>query len=168
MPPRARVRVRELALQLPVAVALALLGLEICAAASASTPAAGGPLRLPSFLSDHMVLQRGGGVVWGWAAPGELVQATVKAADGRLLASGKATAGGADGAWEVALTVGAQLTSVVEVRAAGGASVLLQDVAWGDVFLCSGQVRAPPPPPPPRSLPHSPRARDSDPASRVA
>ena len=93
-------------------------------------------LRLPSFLSDHMVLQRGGGVVWGWAAPGDVVHATVKGSD-TVLASANATAA-ADGAWEVTLSVEAQLTSVVEVRTAS-ASVLLEDVAWGDVFVCSGQ-----------------------------
>jgi sialate O-acetylesterase len=97
-------------------------------------------LRLPSFLSDHMVLQRGRGVVWGWAAPGEKVQATVKAdvaASGKVLASASATAA-VDGAWQVTLSVEAQLTSVLEVRTAS-ASIVLQDVAWGDVFLCSGQ-----------------------------
>jgi sialate O-acetylesterase len=96
--------------------------------------------RLPSFLSDHMVLQRGHGVVWGWAAPGENVLATVKAdvtGGGRVLAHASATAA-ADGAWQVTLSVEAQLTSVLEVRTAS-VSVVLQDVAWGDVFLCSGQ-----------------------------
>lgn len=116
--------------------ATALLGMALRCVGAADS----GMLRLPSFLSDHMVLQRGHGVVWGWAAPGEVVLTTVKASvatGGEVLASARSTAA-MDGAWQATLTVEAQLTSVVEVRTRS-ASVVLQDVAWGDVFLCSGQ-----------------------------
>ena len=122
--------------------------LGVIAVATSYSPAAAAPptadhlLALPSFLSDHMVLQRGGAVLWGWATPGAVVVVTVKDSAGKVLATGHgatAAAAAARGEWSVPITVSAaQPTSTVEVNA-GSASVVLSDVAWGDVFLCSGQ-----------------------------
>ena len=74
-----------------MALRCSVIALLLCCVGAADSSL----LRLPSFLSDHMVLQRGQGAVWGWAAPGEKVQATVKAdvaAGGKVLASASATA----------------------------------------------------------------------------
>ena len=44
-------------------------------------------LRMPSFLSDNMVLQRGNASLWGWAAAGERIKVTVSAQGGSVLAT---------------------------------------------------------------------------------
>jgi sialate O-acetylesterase len=121
---------------------VALMGLVLGAIVAVTSSPAAAPdhLALPSFLSDHMVLQRGGAVLWGWAAPGSIVVVTVKDGAGKVLATGHGSAAAAAGGdWSVPISVSEpQPTSMVEVNA-GSASVLLSDVAWGDVFLCSGQ-----------------------------
>lgn len=90
---------------------------------------------LPSFFDSNMVLQRGQSVsLWGFdAAAGE----TINVALGAKKWNSKALA---NGSWSVALdpqpiTTGATIT----VAASGGRSQTLKNVAFGDVFLCSGQ-----------------------------
>ncbi len=89
-------------------------------------------VRLPSFFSDHAVLQQGVPVpVWGWAAPGEAVTVT-------LAGQTRTAKAGADGAWRVtldALQTGPALTLTVK----GQNTISVQDVLVGEVWLGSGQ-----------------------------
>jgi hypothetical protein len=100
-----------------------------------------GTLRMPSFLSDNMVLQRGNASLWGWAAAGERIKVTVSAQGGSVLATATGIARAGDGAWAVSLQVPGPLpsSSIAVLAEASNASLQLANVAFGDVFLCSGQ-----------------------------
>eukprot|EP00038_Savillea_parva_P012428 m.204622 g.204622 ORF g.204622 m.204622 type:complete len:582 (-) comp22593_c0_seq1:66-1811(-) len=98
-------------------------------------------LALPSFLADHMVLQRHGATLWGRAAPHAHVTVHVVAADNTTLADNITTVDD-NGAWRVAVSLPATLDTSVTVRSTSGGVIVLRDVAWGDVFLCSGQSNA--------------------------
>jgi len=92
-----------------------------------------GALRLPKIFGDGMVVQRGAPVtVWGWAAPG----ATVRASIAGRSASATADAGGR---WEVALpALSAGGPYELAVRQ-GTNRITLRDVLVGDVWVASGQ-----------------------------
>lgn len=112
---------------------------HLLVAAAAQQPASPQQvLALPSFLSDHMVLQRGGARLWGFAPPGKTVVVQVESGRGTVFASDTSVAGKEAGAWELFLNVSARPTSTVTIKS-GSQSKVLRDVAWGDVFLCSGQ-----------------------------
>jgi sialate O-acetylesterase len=87
---------------------------------------------VPSFFSDHMVLQRDMPVaIWGWAADGEEV--SVSLGDRPAV---KTTA--KDGAWKVRLpasSAGGPFTLTVK----GRNEIRINDVMVGEVWLCSGQ-----------------------------
>ena len=94
-------------------------------------------LRVPSFISSDMVLQRGHATLWGWAAPNASVSISVSSARGGQLHLSHAVAS-ASGAWSA---------DIVQKEAAASTSVIIRDdtskialvnVAFGDVFLCSG------------------------------
>lgn len=105
-----------------VAVAL-LIALALPAAAEVS---------VPSFFSDHMVLQRDIPIaVWGWAEDGEDV--SVQLGD---QAAVKTTA--KDGAWKAQLpatAAGGPFVLVIK----GKNEIRISDVLVGEVWLCSGQ-----------------------------
>eukprot|EP00937_MAST-01D_sp_MAST-1D-sp2_P000500 g500.t1 len=94
---------------------------------------------LPTFIGDHMALQRAPekAQLWGHnAVPGETVTAAL---DGEAAAA-TATAG-ADGSWQLRLApqpagTGRTLTLA---WSRSGRSRVLHDVAFGDVYFCSGQ-----------------------------
>ncbi len=93
-------------------------------------------LRLPTFVDSHMVLQRAPqkARVWGWAAPGANVTATLLKFDLSVHVTTDQ-----DGAWF--LDFPPQLASdghSVEITD-GTKTILLEDIAFGDVFFCSGQ-----------------------------
>ena len=92
-------------------------------------------VRLPAFVSDHMVIQQGHPVaIWGWAGRGEEV--TVRLADREQ----KARAG-ADGKWRVAfepLRAGGGSLEMT-VRGPKGPEIVVRDILVGEVWLCSGQ-----------------------------
>ena len=90
-------------------------------------------VRLPSFFTDHMVLQRETDApIWGWANPGEKV--SVSATWGASAAGAAA----ADGTWRVSLkTPGPGGPFVVTVK--GENAIDLKNVLIGEVWLCSGQ-----------------------------
>lgn len=105
--------------------------------------AAAGGLMVRGGFSDNLVLQASstkGAVLWGSATPG----ATVDVAVGSSVHGGNYTAAaGADGAWSVTLkpyevAAGDGNSFTVEV-ASGSSTVVAKNVAYGDVFLCSGQ-----------------------------
>lgn len=90
-------------------------------------------VRMPRVLGSHMVLQREMATpLWGWAAPGEEV--TVSLADLKL----PVVQAGADGKWMVRLPAqpaGGPVTITVQ----GRNKLVLEDVLFGDVWLCAGQ-----------------------------
>ena len=98
----------------------------------AAAPAAADP-RLPAIFSDHMVLQQQMPIgVWGWAAPDERIEVSLRA-------QRVSTTAGRDGRWRVTL----------EPEAAGGPDELkvagatvtkrFVDVLVGEVWVGSGQ-----------------------------
>ncbi|MEM9378497.1 MAG: sialate O-acetylesterase [Planctomycetota bacterium] len=109
----------------------ALLSLGLLALA----PLTRAELRLPSVVSDGMVLQRDAEApLWGWADPG----ATVLVAPSWLDAPVRATAG-EDGRWTAQVaTPGAGGPHLITVRA-GEETLVVDDVLIGEVWLCSGQ-----------------------------
>ncbi|MFD2744704.1 MULTISPECIES: sialate O-acetylesterase [Sphingobacterium] len=93
------------------------------------TNSATGTVRLPSLISDRMVLQRHTELkIWGWADPGEKV--TVRFAGNHYY-----TEGSEAGKWMV---------HIPEQKAGGPYNmeineIIIRDILIGDVWLCSGQ-----------------------------
>lgn len=89
-------------------------------------------IRLPKLISDHMVLQHGEPLkIWGWASPKERItlqfdQKTYK------------TAANATGKWEVGLPAHSAGTGYSMILK-GRNEIRITDIAFGDVWLCSGQ-----------------------------
>jgi sialate O-acetylesterase len=89
-------------------------------------------VKLPSIISDNMVLQQDSPAnVWGWADPGE--QITVKFAD----KSAAATAG-SDGKW-LAKLEGLTAGATGDLTVAGKNTLTIKNVAVGEVWVASGQ-----------------------------
>ncbi len=104
----------------------------VAAIFAAFTPALRAELVMPAVFSDHLVLQRDVEVpVWGWAAPGETI--TVE-----LQAEKKTCTAGADGKWQVRLDRH-PAGGPFEITIAGQDTRRLQDVYFGEVWICSGQ-----------------------------
>ena len=90
-------------------------------------------LKLPSFFSDHMVLQREKPVaVWGWA--GENAKVTVTLAGAKAVATADA-----EGRWKAALPAQKAGGPHKLVVSDGAQTVTIDDVLVGDVWICSGQ-----------------------------
>jgi len=103
----------------------ALLALSSLAAAE---------VRLPALISDHMVLQRETSVaLWGWADPGEEVQVAVS-----WLAGHAAVTADAEGRWRVEVETGAA-GGPYSIRFAASNQIEIEDVVFGEVWVCSGQ-----------------------------
>ena len=89
-------------------------------------------VRLPRLVSDGMMLQRDTPVrIWGWADPGETITVGI----------GKntyPTTADNDGAWTVQLPARkAGGPHAITIRASN--TITINDVLFGDVWLCSGQ-----------------------------
>ncbi len=96
------------------------------------TIAARADVRLPSIISDHMVLQaETPATVWGSAEPGEKV--TVKF-DGNAVD----TAAGPEGRWNVKLP-NLKAGTAGELTVEGKNALTVKDVVVGEVWVCSGQ-----------------------------
>jgi sialate O-acetylesterase len=110
--------------------------LAICATIcfSASAPSAIAKPALHSIFTDHAVLQRDQKIeIWGTAAPSETVIVTIGENSARTTADAK-------GEWRVPLSpmkAGGPYALIVSNDE--GASQQLNDIHFGDVFLCSGQ-----------------------------
>ncbi len=90
-------------------------------------------VRLPSVISDHMVLQAGAMVpVWGRAQPGEEV--TVEFAR-----QSQTTNAGADGKWLIKLDKLQASDQAQEMTVQGRNRIIVHDVLVGEVWLASGQ-----------------------------
>ena len=95
-------------------------------------PAAQADVKLPSLISDHMVLQADLSThVWGWATPGEVVKVTINGQPRQALTD-------ANHRWKVTLDPmppGGPYVMTVQ----GNNRIDVQDVLVGEVWLCSGQ-----------------------------
>jgi sialate O-acetylesterase len=89
-------------------------------------------LRLPSLISDGMVLQRDTPLtIWGWAAPGEKIMV-------QLNRKSYKTTTDANGKWQIKLPpmkAGGPFT----MNIAGNTQLSVKDILIGDVWFCSGQ-----------------------------
>ncbi len=89
-------------------------------------------VRLPKVFSSHMVLQQNKPVViWGWADPGEQVEARIGGAQA------KATANAA-GEWKLSLPA-VKPGEPQRLTVSGSNRIELDDVLVGEVWLASGQ-----------------------------
>ena len=90
-------------------------------------------IRLPRIIGDNMILQQQtDNAIWGWANPGEAI--TVSASWG---ATSNTTATD-DGRWKVFLKTPDHGTGHF-LRIEGDNTILIQNVAIGEVWLCAGQ-----------------------------
>lgn len=98
----------------------------------AAATAAHAEIRLPAILGDHMVLQRGGAVLWGTATPNVTVTARIAG----VRATGVTDA---SGAWQ--LVFGAELAAggPFDLTLDGDGTLVVHDVLIGDVWLGAGQ-----------------------------
>lgn len=88
-------------------------------------------VRLPALVSDGMVLQTGlPARVWGWAAEGEKVTVTFRGQTASAEARG--------GRWSVTLKP-LDPGGPFELTVAGHNTIVVKDVAVGEVWVCSGQ-----------------------------
>ena len=89
-------------------------------------------VRLPKIIGSNMVLQRGAAItIWGWADPGEKV--TVQFGENKAK-----TKANSRGEWLVklpALESGENLTMTIT----GKNTIVLENIAMGEVWVCSGQ-----------------------------
>ncbi len=100
--------------------------------ASVGWAQADGGTRVPSFFSDHMVVQRDAPVrVWGWDQPGTSVSVTM--GDQHLQAKADE-----HGAWAVELP-GLPAGGPHELTIAGTKKIKISDILAGEVWICSGQ-----------------------------
>ena len=92
-------------------------------------------LVLPTFLASHMALQRSpmSANLWGWGAAKSTVSVKL---DGKAV--GNASVDG-DGSWELALPPQPASTGRTIEISSGNESLTLEDIVFGDVYLCSGQ-----------------------------
>ncbi|MET7256017.1 sialate O-acetylesterase [Dyadobacter fermentans] len=89
-------------------------------------------IRLPKLISDHMVLQRDQPLkIRGWASPKERVTLHFDQKTYKTLAN-------AAGKWEIALPAHKAGTGYAMVLK-GRNEIRITDIAFGDVWLCSGQ-----------------------------
>lgn len=107
----------------------------IALALTAATPALAGPLTVAPHLASHMVLQQGKPAQF--RGDGATAGEEVTVSFGAVTARGRADA---QGNWQVNLpALPRGQSGTVTIRAASGASLQLDDVVTGDVWLCSGQ-----------------------------
>lgn len=89
-------------------------------------------VRLPKLISDGMVLQRETPVnIWGWAAAGEKVTL-------RFNNLSFQTETSADGKWQITLPQ-QKAGGPFEIEISASNKLILKDILFGDVWLCSGQ-----------------------------
>jgi len=91
-------------------------------------------VRLPSIISDSVVLQQGKSVpIWGWADPCETVTVTGSWGSGKWEATADQ-----DGKWKVKIDSG-KAGGPYEMTVAGKNTVTVKNILVGEVWVCSGQ-----------------------------
>ena len=92
---------------------------------------------LSNALGDGMVLQRAplSAIVWGFGLPGMTI-------DTRFQGATFSTVVGVDGIWRQRLppTEATSLPTTIVFVGSDGTSVALNNILFGDVYLCGGQV----------------------------
>lgn len=89
-------------------------------------------IRLPKLISDNIVLQRDQPIkVWGWASPKEKISFTFNKKDYKTTTND-------DGKWEIQLPA-QPAGSGFEMLLKGKNEITIKNIAFGDVWLCSGQ-----------------------------
>jgi sialate O-acetylesterase len=89
-------------------------------------------VRLPALISDGMILQRDQKIsVWGWAKPGEQVTVTFNQRSCHINA-------GPAGTWKTVLPAH-QAGGPYIMTITGENQLVIRDILFGDVWLCSGQ-----------------------------
>ncbi|NXL39152.1 SIAE acetylesterase, partial [Glaucidium brasilianum] len=94
-----------------------------------------------SYYGDHMVLQKepAGAMVWGYGEPGAAVTVVLSGAGGLIVMKKMARVKGPSGMWTTVLDPMDQGGPYALTAGQGSENVTLQDVYFGDVWLCSGQ-----------------------------
>ena len=89
-------------------------------------------IRLPKLVADNMVLQRDQPVtIWGWAMPNEKITATLRKKNYSAVTA-------SDGRWKIQLPA-QSAGSGYEMVLKGKNEIRIKNIAFGDVWLCSGQ-----------------------------
>ncbi len=89
-------------------------------------------VRLPSFLTDNMVLQRDIPVnIWGWANPGEKITVQFNGQKVSIKAD-------AEGKWKLQLNP-TKAGGPYEIHVKGKNEIILKNILFGDVWVCGGQ-----------------------------
>ncbi|MCP9767076.1 hypothetical protein EGI22_04085 [Lacihabitans sp. LS3-19] len=89
-------------------------------------------IRLPKLISNDMVLQRDKPVkIWGWASPKEKITLTLNTKKYKTTADN-------DGNWELMLPSQIAASGQV-INLKGKNDIILKNIAFGDVYFCSGQ-----------------------------
>ncbi|NXW24991.1 SIAE acetylesterase, partial [Circaetus pectoralis] len=94
-----------------------------------------------SYYGDHMVLQKepAGAVVWGYGEPGAAVTVTLSRDGGLIVMKKMVQVKGPPGTWTTVLDPMDQGGPYTLTAGQGSENVTLQDIYFGDVWLCSGQ-----------------------------
>ncbi len=91
-------------------------------------------VRLPSVISDNMVLQQGKAVpIWGWADANEAVTVTGSWGSGKW-----ETTADQDGKWMVKIDTG-KVGGPYEMTISGKNPITIKNILVGEVWVCSGQ-----------------------------
>ncbi|MDP3434704.1 MAG: sialate O-acetylesterase, partial [Bacteroidota bacterium] len=89
-------------------------------------------VRLPRLVSDGMILQRETPVkIWGWASAGENIKLSFSNQSFETVTP-------ADGKWTITLPA-QKAGGPFEIKITGSNQIILKDILFGDVWLCSGQ-----------------------------
>jgi sialate O-acetylesterase len=89
-------------------------------------------LRLPALVGDHMLLQQGQPVVWGWADSGQTITASLAGVTGHAVADSR-------GRWKITLP-SLEAGGPHDMTIAGNAATItVKDVLVGDLWVGSGQ-----------------------------
>ena len=89
-------------------------------------------IKLPKLISDNIILQRDQAVkIWGWASPKEKITVLLNKKSFKTTASN-------DGKWEFLLPAQSAGTGHKMVLK-GKNEITIKNIAFGDVWLCSGQ-----------------------------
>ncbi|XP_068023370.1 sialate O-acetylesterase isoform X1 [Melanerpes formicivorus] len=103
--------------------------------------AAGAVLSFASYYGDHMVLQQApaGAVVWGYGEPGATLSLALSRDAGIVVMKKLVTVKGPSGTWMTVLDPMDHGGPYELTATQGLENVTLEDIYFGDVWLCSGQ-----------------------------